>query len=107
MEKLKNLSLSKFDSSEYLDTNKKIAIYLNSALQDNDPSELIHALGVIAKARGMTEVAQISGISREALYRALNSNSYPRFDTIFRVVRALGLDFSLHLAKENAGRDNK
>lgn len=85
-----------FDMSECLEDEESIALYLDLVIQEGDPSELIHALGVIAKARGMTEIAKKSGVSREALYRALTSNSAPRFDTVFRVVKALGLEFSLH-----------
>ncbi len=77
--------LPDFDLAEQLKTDEDIASYLSQVLEDNDPSELTHALGVIARARGMTEVARAAGLTREALYKALRPNSQPRFDTIARV----------------------
>ena len=88
--------LPSFDMAESLKTEEDIVLYLNMVLEDNDPSELAHALGVIAKARGMTEIAKEAGIGREALYKALRQNSAPRFDTINRVVNALGLKLSVN-----------
>ncbi len=83
--------LPEFDLAEHLKTDDDVSVYLSQVLEDNDPSELTHALGVIARARGMTEVARAAGLTREALYKALRPNSQPRFDTIARVCRALGL----------------
>ncbi|SUO96155.1 addiction module antidote protein [Suttonella ornithocola] len=91
--KVKDLPL--FDPSEYLDDEESIAIYLDLTLKEANPSEFQHALGVVAKARGMTDIARKSGISREALYRALSNNSAPRFETIFKVMQALGLQLSI------------
>ncbi|WP_370654420.1 addiction module antidote protein [Rhodoferax sp.] len=83
--------LPDFDLAEHLKTDEDIATYLSVVLEDDDSSELMHALGVVARARGMTEVARAAGLTREALYKALRPNSQPRFDTIARVCRALGL----------------
>ena len=83
--------LPEFDLAEQLKTDEDIATYLSVVLEDEDQSELMHALGVVARARGMTEVARSAGLTREALYKALRPNSQPRFDTIARVCRALGL----------------
>lgn len=83
--------LPRFDLAEELQTEEDVAIYLNLVLEENDPSELSHALGVIARARGMTEIAKASGLTRESLYRALRPNAHPRFDTISRVCGALGI----------------
>ena len=83
--------LPEFDLAEHLKTDEDIAIYLSVVLESDDHTELKHALGVVAKARGMTEVARAAGLTREALYKALRPNSQPRFDTIARVCRALGL----------------
>ncbi len=69
--------------------------------EEDDPSELINALGVVARARGMTEIAQESGLTREALYRALRAGASPRYNTVARVLKALGL----HLIVES--RDDK
>lgn len=88
---IKVSSLPDFVLAEHLKTDEDISVYLSQVLEDNDPSELTHALGVIARARGMTDVARAAGLTREALYKALRPNSQPRFDTIARVCRALGL----------------
>lgn len=80
-----------FDLAEHLKTDEDIANYLTLVLEDNDPAELSHALGIIARARGMTEVARASGLTREALYKALRPSAQPRFDTIARVCGALGV----------------
>ena len=83
--------LSDFDLAEHLKTDEGIAIYLSLILESDDYAELTYALGVVAKARGMTDVARAAGLTREALYKALRPNSQPRFDTVARVCRALGL----------------
>lgn len=84
-------ALPEFDLAEYLKTDEDVAQYLTSVLEENDGAELTHALGVIARARGMTEVARASGLTREALYKALRPSSQPRFETIARVRTALGV----------------
>ena len=89
--KINVADLPEFDMAEHLDSDQAIAEYLTIVLEENDPSELTQALGTIARARGMTEVAKAAGLSREALYKALRPDSQPRFDTIARVCRALGL----------------
>ena len=83
--------LPDFDVTLYLDSEQAIAEYLTVVLEDNDPSLLAAALGDIARARGMSEIAKASGITREALYRALRPNASPRFDTINKVCQALGV----------------
>ncbi|WP_457551310.1 addiction module antidote protein [Desulfobacula sp.] len=83
--------LQEFDMAQYIKNDADIVEYLNQVLEDGDPGELASALGHIARARGMTEIARISGIRREALYKALRANSHPRFDTIQRVCKALGV----------------
>ena len=82
---VKVADLPSFDMAESLKTEEDIVMYLNIVLEENDPAELAHALGVIAKARGMTQIAKEAGIGREALYKALRQDSAPRFDTINRV----------------------
>ena len=88
---IKASELPDFDMAQYLTDDAAIAEYLSQVLADNDPSELASALGDIARARGMADIAQKSGITREALYKALRPNAQPRFDTISRVCGALGL----------------
>jgi probable addiction module antidote protein len=83
--------LPDFDMAEHLKTDEDVANYLTLVLADNDPAELTHALGMIARARGMTEMARSSGLTREALYKALRPTSHPRFDTISKVCAALGI----------------
>lgn len=83
--------LPTFDMADTLKSKEDILVYLNQVIEENDPSELAHALGVIARSKGMSEIAQNTGITREALYKALKPNTSPRFDTINRVLNALGL----------------
>ncbi|WP_114417829.1 addiction module antidote protein [Marinospirillum perlucidum] len=85
------LQVSEFDMAEYLTSDADVAEYLTQVLQEGDPGELAAALGHIAKARGMTQIAKASGIQREALYKALRPGAQPRLDTVQRVCRALGV----------------
>ena len=89
--KIKVSELPEFDMAEHLPDEQAIAEYLTIVIEEGDPSELAHALGIIARARGMSEIAKASGITREALYKALRPNAQPRFDTISRVCAALGV----------------
>ncbi len=89
--KIQAAKLPDFDMAEHLKTDEDVANYLTLVLEENDFTELTHALGIIARARGMTEVARASGLTREALYKALQPTSHPRFDTIARVCTALGV----------------
>jgi probable addiction module antidote protein len=89
--KIKVSELPEFDAAEYLNSEEDIAAYLTTILEENDPALLAAALGDIARSRGMTQVANDSGITREALYKALRPGSEPRFDTISRVCAALGV----------------
>jgi probable addiction module antidote protein len=70
--------------------------YLNQVIADGDDAELAAALGHIARVKGMVEVAQSSGLSREALYKALKPNTKPRFDTVSKVIQALGMRITVH-----------
>ena len=89
--KIKVSELPEFDATEYLNSEEDIAAYLTTVLEENDPALLAAALGDIARSRGMTQVAKDSGITREALYKALRPGSEPRSDTISRVCAALGV----------------
>lgn len=84
-----------FDVSDYLETEEDIAGYLQAILEENNPALLTAALGDIAKARGMTEIAKASGVTREALYRALRANANPRYETVAKVISALGLKLTV------------
>ncbi len=83
--------LPEFEAAPYLDSEAAIAAYLTDILEANDGALLAAALGDIARARGMTEIAKSAGITREALYKALRPDSAPRFDTVNRVCAALGV----------------
>lgn len=96
--KINVADLPEFDMAEHLDSDQAIAEYLTIVMEENDPSELTAALGTIARARGMAEVARASGLTCEALYKALRPNSQPRFDTIARVCTALGFKLVAQVA---------
>jgi probable addiction module antidote protein len=83
--------LPEFDMAKHIKGDADVVEYLSQVLEEGDSGELVAALGHIAKARGMTEIARASGIKREALYKALGPNSHPRFDTVQRVFKALGV----------------
>ncbi|MFA6972226.1 MAG: addiction module antidote protein [Gallionella sp.] len=89
--KIRIADLPDFDMAEYLKSEEDIAAYLTMVIEEGDVSELAHALGIAARARGMSEIAEQSGLTREALYKALRPNAHPRFDTINRVCAALGV----------------
>jgi probable addiction module antidote protein len=89
--RIKADDLPEFDAARYLDSETAIAAYLTDILEANDASLLAAALGDIARARGMSEIAKSAGITREALYKALRPGSAPRFDTVNRVCTALGV----------------
>ena len=84
-----------YDVAEHLRDNEDIAEYLRQVLEEGEPGELAEALGVAAKARGMSVVARQAGIGRESLYRALRAGADPRFETVQRVCAALGLKLTL------------
>jgi probable addiction module antidote protein len=91
MKPIKVDDLPEFDAAPYLGSEEAIAAYLTDIIEANNPALLASALGDIARARGMSEIAKVSGISREALYKALRPGAQPRFDTISRVCTALGV----------------
>ncbi|GLQ98841.1 addiction module antidote protein [Dyella mobilis] len=91
---------TKFDSTRYLDNEETIATYLEAILEEKDAGLLAEALGKIAKARGMSEIAQSSGMTREALYKALRVDAQPRFETISQVLNAIGLRLTIEPLKK-------
>ena len=88
------LKTRKWDVTEFLDSEERIATFLEIAFEENDPSLITAALGEVARARGMMQMAKDTGISREALYRALTSEGHPEFNTILKVMKAFGLRLS-------------
>lgn len=83
-----------FDAAEYLDTPESQAELIADALESGDPNYITNAIGVVARARGMTAVAKDAGVTREALYRALSNKGDPRLSTLVGVMKALGIRLS-------------
>tara|TARA_B100001741_G_C16201179_1_gene435928 strand:- start:337 stop:615 length:279 start_codon:yes stop_codon:yes gene_type:complete len=83
--------LTRFDASDYLDSEEAIAEYLSAALEDDNPDVFLAAVSEVAKARGMAVIAKNSGLGRESLYKALAPGAKPRYETIQKVLRGLGV----------------
>jgi probable addiction module antidote protein len=81
---------ARWDTAEFLTSDEDIVAYLNAALEDGDQALVTVALGNIARAKGMTQLARETGITRDGLYKALSSDSNPSFNTVQKVVKALG-----------------
>jgi len=84
------METSKFDIADYLESNELIAEYLNTVLEEGDDADIITAIGHIAKAIGMTKIAEQTGMSRPSLYKALSDGAKPQFSTIMKVLKAIG-----------------
>ena len=84
-----------FDMANHLGSEEEITEYLRQVLEDNDPAELAGALGDIARARGMTQLARDTGLSRESLYKSLSGERAPSSETLFKVMQALGFKLTL------------
>ena len=97
-----NTSTSAYDVSDYLRTPEEMAAYLEACIEeaDGDAAFIAKALGDIARAQGMTQVARVAGLSRESLYKALSGERSPSFDTILKVVSALGLKLSASVKQD-------
>ncbi len=89
-----NSKLIPFDITEYLDSKEAMAEYLSQVLEDGDNEEFLRAIGHIAKAKGMAQIAKDIGLGRESLYKAFRPNAKPRFDTVMKVVDALKLQLN-------------
>lgn len=83
-----------FDAARYLTDDKAVAEYMTAVLETDDPDLLLAALGDVARAKGMSQVAKDAGLGRESLYKALAPGAKPRFDTVLKVARALGVKLS-------------
>ena len=95
MNKAAKSGVRPFDAANYLNTEADIIAYLDTVLEHDDPALLAAALGDIARARGMTSLAQATGLSRESLYKSLSGERIPSTDTLFKVIHALGLKLSV------------
>lgn len=88
---LKALAVKPFDAADYLDSDEAVAEYLTAALEDSDPDLFLTAIKDVARARGMTQLARDTGLGRESLYKALSTGAKPRYDTVLKVLNALGV----------------
>lgn len=86
---------SRYDGADYLKSEEAVRAYLEECFAENDPALIAHALGVAARARGMTQVSRDTGLTREGLYKALDENGNPSLATVLKVTRALGYKLSL------------
>ncbi len=84
------METSKFDIADYLDDKEMIAEYLNTVLEEGNESDIIIAIGYVAKSIGMTKIANEAGLSRPSLYKALSEGAKPQFETILKVLKAIG-----------------
>jgi probable addiction module antidote protein len=94
------LDLKPFDAADFLKDEKDIAAYLNACQETGDPDVMLSALGAAARARGMGELAGLAGMNRESLYKALAPGAKPRYDTVLKVTRALGLELAFRPARK-------
>jgi probable addiction module antidote protein len=92
MTKANALGIVTFDAAEYLKDEETIAEFLNASLEMDDPAVLLNALVTIARARSMSQLAAASGLGRESLYKALKPGSHPRYDTVMKLISALGVE---------------
>lgn len=83
-----------WDASEHLDSPEAIAAYLDAAMEDGDPAVITAALGDVARSRGMTQIAQETGLARESLYRSLSAEGKPEFATVLKVLKSFGVRLS-------------
>jgi probable addiction module antidote protein len=92
---VKMKTFTKFDAVDYLDSEEMIAEYLTAALEDENPDVFLAAIADVAKARGMSAIAQSTGLGRESLYKALAPGAKPRYDTILKVLNGLGVKLTV------------
>ena len=85
-----------FDAARYLDDDEAVAEYMSAVFEADDPDLLLLALSDVARAKGMAQVAKDAGLGRESLYKALTPGAKPRFDTVLKVAKALGVRFTAH-----------
>jgi probable addiction module antidote protein len=94
------METTKFDVADYLDSNEMIVAYLNTVLAEGNDADVIVAIGNIAKSIGMTKIANETGLSRPSLYKALSDGSKPQFETIMKVLRAIGGQIQINPSSE-------
>ncbi len=87
-----------WESAAYLETPEDVVAYLDAVFEDGDAELIAHALGVVARSKGMTEIARRAGVGRQSLYKALSPEGRPEFATVLNVIRALGLKLTITAA---------
>lgn len=90
------MGTSKFEIAVYLENKEMIAEYLNTVLEEGNNADVINAIGHIAKSIGMTKIAEETGMSRPSLYKALSDGAKPQFETIMKVLKAIGGQIQVH-----------
>ena len=98
---------SKFEVYEFLDNDELIAGYMEEILKDGDPKLILSALNDIAKAKGMSKLAEKSGLGRESMYKALKPDAKPRFETIMKIIQAMGFTLSVQTPPPEALAEDK
>lgn len=95
-----SISTTKWDSAEYLKTDEDMRLYLEACIEEagENPSLIVHALGVVARAKNMSQLTRDTGLTREGLYKALSPDGNPTFATVAKVSKALGFKLSINLA---------
>ena len=94
-------AVREFDAARYLDNEEVIAEYLAACLEDPNPEVFLAALGDVAKARGIAQLARDTGLGRESLYKTFSPGTKPRFETIMKITKALGVPISVKLCEAN------
>ena len=89
------IKLRPYDTAEYLETEEDVVNYLEALFEDGDPALIAHGLGVVARAKGMSTVAEKAGLGRESLYKALSQDGNPELTTLLKVLHALGLKLTV------------
>lgn len=88
-----NIAATDFNPFDYMDTQEEINQFLLACLEDNDPNVFVSALGHLVRKHGVAEIATVTGLSRESLYKTFNGKTQPKWSTIYKVTQALGLHF--------------
>lgn len=86
---------TRWDVTQHLDTDEKMALFLEAVFEEGDPATIAAAIGEVARARGMSQIAKDAGLSRENLYRALSGDGNPEFSTVMKVIKAMGFDLKI------------
>lgn len=104
MTKENPFGLAPFDPAQYLNDEQSIAEFLNASIEMNDPAVLLNAISTVARARSMSQLAEASGLGRESLYKALKPGAQPRYDTVMRVINALGMELVFRPPRNHAAK---